>query len=333
MQAVVFDEPGAPSVLHLAPVPVPSPQAGEVLIRVAASGVNRPDLMQRKGLYPPPPGASPLLGLEVAGTVVAAGPAVAGVRFPAVGSRVCALTNGGGYAEYCAVPAGQCLPWPEGFDAVRAAALPETFFTVWSNLFIAAGLQSGERVLIHGGAGGIGTAAIQLAKVFGAVPYATAGSPEKCQLCEKLGATAIDYREEDFVERVKELTGGNGVEVVLDILGGDYLDRNLRCLAVKGRLIVIALQSGAKAKDVNVARILTRNLTIKGTTLRPQSSAYKARVAAELLEHVWPKLASGEISPLIHKVFSFGEVVAAHEMMESGSHSGKIVLSHAQTAG
>ncbi len=328
MQAVVFDEPGPPSALHLTQVPLPVPAAGEVLIKVYASGVNRPDIMQRKGLYPPPPGASPLLGLEIAGEVVATGPVTGDTPLPAKGSLVCALTNGGGYAEYCTVPAGQCLPWPKGFDAVKAAALPETFFTVWSNLFMTARLRPGERVLIHGGAGGIGTAAIQLAQAFGAIPYATAGSTEKCHLCERLGAIAINYNTEDFVTRLRELTEGKGVDVVLDILGGKYLDRNLRSLARHGRLILIALQSGAKAENVDISGILTKNLTIQGTTLRPRKAGYKAAIARELLENVWPKLDSGEITPLIHATFPLSEASEAHTIMESSSHSGKIVLVH-----
>ncbi|NHO31390.1 NAD(P)H-quinone oxidoreductase [Acetobacter fallax] len=328
MQAIVFDAPGPPSVLHLAQVPLPIPAEGEVLVRVHASGVNRPDIMQRKGLYPPPPGASPLLGLEIAGEVVATGPAARDIPFPAKGSLVCALTNGGGYADYCTVPAGQCLPWPTGFDAVKAAALPETFFTVWSNLFTTARLQPGERVLIHGGAGGIGTAAIQLARAFDAIPYATAGSKEKCQLCESLGATSINYNEEDFVAKLRDLTDGKGVNVILDILGGKYLDRNLRSLARHGRLILIALQSGAKAENVDISGILTKNLTIEGTTLRPRSAAYKAAIARDLLENVWPRLASGEIAPLIHATFPISEAAEAHTLMETGSHSGKIVLLH-----
>ncbi|NHN84497.1 zinc-binding dehydrogenase [Acetobacter musti] len=328
MQAVVFDEPGPPSALHLTQVPLPVPAAGEVLVKVYASGVNRPDIMQRKGLYPPPPGASPLLGLEIAGEVVATGPVTGDTPLPAKGSLVCALTNGGGYAEYCTVPAGQCLPWPKGFDAVRAAALPETFFTVWSNLFMTARLRPGERVLIHGGAGGIGTAAIQLARAFGAIPYATAGNAEKCRLCERLGAVAINYNTDDFAEKIRQLTDGKGVDVILDILGGRYLDRNLRSLARAGRLIVISLQSGAKAENVDMGRILMKNLTIEGTTLRPRSTAYKTAIARELREKVWPKLETGEIAPLIHATFPLSETSEAHTVMEAGSHSGKIVLVH-----
>lgn len=330
MQAIVLDQPGGPEVLDLGDEPVPTPRPGEVLVRVFASGVNRPDVMQRQGIYPPPPGASPLLGLEIAGEVVALGPTADDAPPPtlAIGDRVCALANGGGYADYCAVPTGQCLPWPKGFDAVQAAALPETFFTVWTNLFITAGLRSGERVLIHGGSSGIGTTAIQMARAFGAEVYATAGSAEKCAVCETLGAKAINYRNEDFVERIGALTGGKGVNVILDIVGGSYLDRNLRCLSEEGRIVIIALQGGAKASEVGLARLMTKRLTITGTTLRPRDSAFKARVAQELLKNVWPKLDAGEIAPLIHATFPLAQAAAAHRMMEDGTHSGKIVLLH-----
>ncbi|MDG6095043.1 NAD(P)H-quinone oxidoreductase [Acetobacter sp. AN02] len=323
MRAVLISEPGNPEVMKISSADVPVPGQGEILVRVQAAGINRPDIMQRKGLYPPPPGASPLLGLEIAGEVVASGPGV--TRFH-TGDRVCALANGGGYAQYCVVPESQSLPWPEGFDAVRAAALPETFFTVWSNLFLTAGLRNGDRVLIHGGTGGIGTAAIQLARAFGATVFATAGSPEKCQVCEELGATAINYRETDFVERISELTGAAGVDIILDVMGGAYFDRNLRCLAQDGRLVIIALQGGVKAENVNVARIMTKRLNITGTTLRPRPASYKAQIARELEEKVWPVLAAGEVRPLIFQVFPFDDVVAAHQMMEEGDHIGKIVL-------
>lgn len=326
MKAIVIDKPGDPDVMALADVPLPVPGPDEVLVRVMACGVNRPDVMQRKGLYPPPPGASPLLGLEVAGEVVALGPSDGKTPLPALGSRVCALANGGGYAEYCVVPGGQCLPWPKGFDAVMAAALPETFFTVWSNLFLTAHLRAGEKVLIHGGSSGIGTAAIQIARAFGAIPYVTAGSTDKCELCEKLGATPINYREEDFVARIAEFTHEQGVNVILDMVGGPYLDRNLRCLAPDGRLVIIALQGGAKAQEVGLARLMTRRLTVTGTTLRPRSAVYKARVAHDLREQVWPKLENGEIRPLIHATFPLADAAEAHRLMESSTHSGKIVL-------
>ncbi|CAP54466.1 NAD(P)H-quinone oxidoreductase [Gluconacetobacter diazotrophicus] len=325
MRAVVVRDPGPPDAMELADLPLPRPGPGEVLVRVMAAGVNRPDIMQRQGLYPPPPGASPILGLEIAGEVVAGRP---DGSWPATGTRVCALTNGGGYAEYCAVPAGQCLPWPEGYDAIRAAALPETFFTAWSNLAMTAHLAAGESVLIHGGSGGIGTAAIQTARALRAIPYVTVGSAEKAALCVRLGAeAAIDYRSENFVARIGTLTGGRGVDVVLDVIGGPYLDRNLRCLAPDGRLVIIALQGGAKAQDVGVARIMTRRLTVTGTTLRPRDTAYKAQVADGLRRTIWPGLADGTIAPVIHATFPFARVAEAHKLMESGAHSGKIVLS------
>lgn len=326
MDAILSDGAGGPEVLHPGETPVPVPGAGEVLVKVEASGVNRPDIMQRKGLYPPPPGASPLLGLEIAGTVVAHGPPIADGTMPAIGSRVCALANGGGYAAYCAVPAAQCLPWPTGYDAVKAAALPETFFTVWSNLFMVAGLKSGETVLIHGGAGGIGTAAIQIARAMGAIPLATAGGPEKCALCEELGARAIDYKKDDFVEKVRDYTNGVGVNVILDIIGGSYFDQNLRALATEGRLVVISLQGGAKADSVNLSRLMTQRLTVTGSTLRPRGAAYKGQIAAELRAHIWPLLDNGTLAPVIHATVPFARAAEAHAMMEAGGHSGKIVL-------
>lgn len=249
MQAVTFSQPGGPDSLCISTLPVPRPTGGDVLVRVMAAGVNRPDIMQRQGLYPPPPGASPLLGLEVAGEVVATGPDVPADSFPAIGARVCALVNGGGYAQYCTVPAGQCLPWPAGFDAIHAAALPETFFTVWSNLFMTAGLKPGESVLVHGGTSGIGTTTIQLVRAMGGTVYATAGTDDKCTLCTTLGAAAaINYRTEDFPQRIKALTQGRGVDVILDMIGGAYLDGNLRSLATAGRLVIIALQGGGEGR-------------------------------------------------------------------------------------
>ncbi|GBQ81083.1 zinc-dependent alcohol dehydrogenase [Gluconacetobacter johannae DSM 13595] len=332
MRAVTIREPGGPEAMVLTDLPLPEPGPGEVLVRVMAAGLNRPDLMQRQGLYPPPPGASPILGLEIAGEIVAVGPVTTSPgtpagSVPAIGTRVCALTNGGGYADYCVVPAGQCLPWPDGYDAIRAAALPETFFTVWSNLVMTAHLAAGERVLIHGGSGGIGTAAIQVARALGAVPYATAGSADKCAQCVALGAeAAIDYRHEDFVDRIAALTDKRGVDVILDVIGGPYLERNLRCLAPDGRLVIIALQGGARAQDVGLARIMTRRLTVTGTTLRPRDAAYKARIAQGLHQTIWPLLAKRIIAPLIHATFPFPHVTEAHKLMESGVHSGKIVL-------
>ena len=328
MNAIVLDAPGGPEVLHLGRAPTPRPKPGEILVRVEASGVNRPDVMQRKGLYPPPPGASPLLGLEIAGTVVAHGNPVANTEFPEIGSKVCALTNGGGYADYCAVPASQCLPWPERYDAVRAAAIPETFFTVWSNLFTTADLKKGETVLIHGGAGGIGTAAIQIAKAMGAIPLTTVSDPEKGELCEKLGAIVINYRTDDFVEKTLEYTGGKGVNVILDIIGGPYFSRNLKSLAMDGRLVIIAFQGGAKAEGVSLTRLMTKRLHVTGTALRPRSTEYKAAVAEALKSHIWPLLNSGALEPIVHTTFPLAEAAEAHRLMESSSHSGKIILTH-----
>ncbi|MCP1243286.1 zinc-binding dehydrogenase [Acetobacter lambici] len=327
MQAICFTEPGGPEVLHLEALQVPQPGRGEVLVRVMAAGVNRPDLMQRKGLYPPPPGACPRLGLEVAGEVVACGLPQEGTPMPALGSRVCALTNGGGYAQYCLVPAGQCLPWPTGFSAEQAAALPETYFTVWSNLFMPTLPAKGARVLVHGGASGIGTTAIQLVKAFGGQAFATAGTPEKCALCEELGATAINYRTEDFLTRIRELTHDQGVNIILDMIGGAYFNRNLKSLTMDGKLVIIALQGGAKAEQADLARIMTRRLTVTGSSLRPRDSANKARIAHELHEHVWPLLDKGSIKPLIHAVFPLARTDAAHAALEEGNHTGKIVLS------
>ncbi|KGB25310.1 NAD(P)H-quinone oxidoreductase [Acetobacter tropicalis] len=326
MKAVCFTEPGAPDVMQIESLPIPQPGRGEVLVRVMAAGINRPDIMQRKGLYPPPPGANPRLGLEISGEVVACGTALADQDMPAIGSKVCALANGGGYAEYCLVPAGQCLPWPEGLTAVQAAALPETFFTVWSNLFMPTPVTKGENVLIHGGSSGIGTTAIQLVKAFGGIPYVTAGTAEKCALCETLGATAINYKEEDFAERLRELTNGKGVNLILDMIGGAYLDRNLRSLAVDGKLVIIALQGGAKAEKADLARIMTRRLIVTGSTLRARDITTKSRIARQLEEKVWPLLADGTIRPIIYATFPFADVAKAHQEMENGEHSGKIIL-------
>lgn len=327
MQAVTYADPGAPDVMTLSDVPVPAPKEGEVLVRVMAAGINRPDIMQRQGLYPPPPGASPILGLEIAGEVVARGPGIPDDAFPALGARVCALSNGGGYAQYCTVPAGQCLPWPTGFDALHAAALPETFFTVWSNIFMTASMRAGDRVLIHGGSSGIGTVAIQLVRQMGGIAYVTAGTPEKTELCTAIGAdAAINYRTEDFVARIAELTDGKGVNIILDMIGGSYLERNLKCLAPEGRLVIIALQGGARAENVGLARIMTRRLVVTGTTLRPRNSAYKAEIARQLEQHVWPLLEKKAVRPLIHATFPLARVVDAHKLMENGTHSGKILL-------
>jgi NADPH:quinone reductase len=315
---------GAPEVLVPKTGPLPQPKPDEVLIRVLATGVNRPDVAQRRGEYPPPPGASPLIGLETAGEVVAVGPEAGPWQ---VGDRVCALTNGGAYAEYCTAPAPQCLPWPKGYDAIRAAALPETFFTVWANLFGHGRLQAGETVLIHGGTSGIGVTAIQLAKAFGATVIATAGSAEKCQACRDLGADhAVNYRTEDFVEAVKAATGGKLADVVLDMVGAEYFGRNLRCLAMDGRLVLIAFLGGFEAAKVDLRPIMTRRLTVTGSTMRPRTTAQKGALAAALREKVWPLLEAGKVAPPIWKVFPLAEAAAAHALMESSTHIGKIML-------
>jgi len=315
---------GGPDVLRLATAPLPQPKADEVLIRVQAAGVNRPDVLQRQGVYPPPPTASPILGLEVAGEVAAAGEAVTGFK---PGDRVCALTNGGGYAEYCAVPAPQSLPWPAGYDAIQAAALPETYFTVWANLFQAGRLGRGESVLVHGGTSGIGVTAIQLAREFGARVYATAGSQPKCDACERLGAAAaINYRQADFAERVRDLTGGQGVNVVLDIVGAPYTMRNLACLAMDGRLIQVGTMHGAKVEAFDLTAVMRRRAILTGSTMRPRTTAEKGRIAQALRETVWPVLEAGRCGPLIHQVFPLAEAAAAHRLMEAGTHIGKIVL-------
>jgi len=306
---------------------VPQPRPGEILVRVEAAGINRPDILQRKGDYPPPPDASPILGLEVAGEVAALGEGVTGWT---VGDRVCALANGGGYAHYCAVPAGQALPFPRGYDAVKAAALPETFFTVWANLFMMAGLKPGESVLIHGGTSGIGTVAIQLAAAFGCRVFATAGTAEKCKACLSLGAVrAINYREEDFAAVIAEETGKAGVDVVLDMIGAAYFERNLKVLARDGRLSIIAFLGGAVAEKVNLAPIMLRRLHVTGSTLRPRTAAEKEAIRDELLARVWPLLEEGRIAPVVHAVLPFDEVAAGHRMMERGDHIGKIVLTFA----
>ncbi len=314
----------APESLVAERAALPSPAPGEVLIRVLAAGVNRPDVAQRQGRYPPPPGASPVLGLEVAGELAAIGDGVVG-RAP--GERVCALVNGGGYAEYAVAPAAQCLPWPRGYDAVRAAALPETYFTVWANLFAIGRLSAGERVLIHGGTSGIGTTAIQLARAFDAVPYATAGSAEKCAACEALGAAAaIDYRTQDFASEIGRLTEGRGVDVVLDMVGGPYFVRNLACLARDGRLVQIAHLQGSVVDAVDLLPIMVRRLTVTGSTMRPRTAAEKGAIAEALRARVWPLLDAGRCGPVIHATFPLVEAGAAHALMESGAHVGKIVL-------
>jgi len=322
MTAIEIAAFGGPEMLRPCLRPLPVPASGEVLIRVAAAGVNRPDVMQRRGLYPPPSGASDIPGLEIAGEVVALGQ---GVAEPKLGDRVCALVTGGGYAEYCLAPAPLCLPIPDGFDLIQAAALPETFFTVWTNVFERGRLQSGERFLVHGGGSGIGTTAIQLARAFGASIFTTAGSPEKCRACEELGASTINYREQDFVDAIKTRTGGEGVDLILDIIGGDYLQRNLACLAIDGRLVQIAVQGGPKS-EIDLLPLMQKRLTITGSTLRSRSVPEKAAIAAALKAKVWPLLEAGRIRPIIHAVFALEDAPQAHRLMESSQHIGKIVL-------
>lgn len=314
---------GGPDVLRPATRPRPRPGSGEVLIAVEAAGVNRPDVLQRQGHYPPPPGASDIPGLEVAGSVVALGE---GVRGWATGDRVCALLAGGGYAEYASAPAPQCLPLPRGLDAVQAAALPETFFTVWTNVFERARLRPGETLLVHGGSSGIGTAAIALAHALGARVLATAGSPEKCAACAALGAErTVDYRQEDFVAAVKEATAGRGVDVVLDMVGGDYTPRNLECLAVEGRLAQIAFMRGPQVQ-IDLRTVMQKRLTVTGSTLRARSVEEKGAIARALREHVWPLIEAGRVRPVVHATFPLEQAAEAHRLMESGSHIGKIVL-------
>ena len=323
MKAIEIVEPGGPEMLRPCTRPVPRPGEGEVLVKVAAAGVNFPDVAQRRGNYPPPPGASDLPGLELAGAVVAQGPGVTG---PAPGDEVCALVSGGGYAEYCAVPVPQCLPVPDGLDTVRAAALPETFFTVWTNLFDGGRMKAGETVLIHGGSGGIGTTAIQIARAFGARVFATARTAEKCAFCEELGAErAINYAEEDFVAVVRELTEKRGVDLILDMVGGDYLARNVRALAVEGRLVQIAVQQGAEA-TIPLGLLMVKRLVLTGSTLRPRTVAQKGAIADALEREVWPLLAEGSVRPVIHATFALDDAADAHALMESSAHIGKIVL-------
>jgi NADPH2:quinone reductase len=324
MRYVQVRAPGGPEVLEITTGPVPEPTPHEVLIRVEAAGVNRPDLNQREGSYPPPPGASPVIGLEVAGEVVAAGAEVVSWR---AGDRVTALTNGGGYAEYCIAPAAQCLPWPSGFDAIKAAALPETYFTVWANLFQHGRLARGESVLVHGGTSGIGVTAIQLAREFGARVYTTAGSDDKCAACLALGAdAAINYRAVDFADRLMELTGGAGVNVVLDIVGAPYFERNLRCLAIDGRLVQVSTMLGSKVERFDLFKVMQKRLVITGSTMRPRSTAEKGAIAQALKERVWPVLNAGRCGPLVYATFPLAEVAAAHRLMASSAHIGKIML-------
>jgi NADPH2:quinone reductase len=323
MRYVELSAFGAPEVMAIARRPLPILKEGDILVRVEAAGVNRPDVAQRQGTYPPPKDASPILGLEIAGEVVAVAPGAGGF---AVGDRVCGLANGGAYAEYCVLPAGQALRFPKGYDAVQAAALPETFFTVWANLFQMAGLTEGESVLIHGGSSGIGTTAIQLARAFGATVYATAGSREKCEACEKLGATrAINYRDEDFAEVIKAETG-HGVDVVLDMIGAAYFEKNLASLARDGCLSIIAFLGGSVVDKANLTPIMVKRLTVTGSTMRPRTAEEKRAIRDDLLSQVWPLIDAGKVAPVIHKTFAFEDVADAHRLMEEGNHIGKIML-------
>lgn len=324
MTAIEITESGGPEVLQPVERPVPEPGSGEILIAVAAAGVNRPDVVQRLGLYPPPPGASDLPGLEVAGEVAAVGEAVTEWK---EGDRVCALVSGGGYAQFATAPAAQVLRVPAGLDSIQAAGIPETFFTVWTNMFDRGHLAAGESILIHGGSSGIGTTAIQLAREFGATAYVTVGNAEKARFCEELGAVkAINYREQDFVEEIKSITDGAGVDVILDIVGGDYLPRNIRLLRVEGRLLQVSLMGGSKG-ELDLGRVMRNRLTVTGSTLRPRSVAQKGEIAASLRERVWPLFEAGKIGPVIHQTFPLAEASRAHELMETSAHIGKIILS------
>jgi NADPH2:quinone reductase len=326
VQAIEINGHGGPDVLRPGQRPDPQPGPGELLIRVAASGVNRPDVLQRAGHYPVPPGASDIPGLEVAGTVVAGDATAMAAAGLAVGDRVCALVAGGGYAQLCTAPVAQCLPAPQGLSDVEAASLPETFFTVWSNVFDRGRLQAGETLLVQGGTSGIGVTAIQLAKARGATVIATAGSEDKCAACLKLGADhAINYKTHDFAEEAKRLTGGRGVDVILDMVAGDYVAKEVDCLAEDGRLVIIAVQGGVKS-ELNAGLVLRRRLTITGSTLRPRPVAFKGAIAQSLRQHVWPLIESGAVKPVIYKEFAAADAAAAHGLMESNQHIGKIVL-------
>ena len=326
MRAVEISSFGAPDVLRLGQRPVPQPGVGELLIRVAASGINRPDVLQRAGHYAPPPGASDLPGLEVAGVIEAGDTqamASAGLK---VGDRVCALVAGGGYAQWCVAPVGQCLPVPAGLNDIEAASLPETFFTVWSNVFDRGRLQAGEFLLVQGGSSGIGVTAIQLARAWGATVIVTAGSDEKCAACIELGAShAINYKTQDFVAEVQRITNGRGADVVLDMVAGDYVAREVECLAEDGRLVIIAVQGGVKS-SFNAGLVLRRRLTIMGSTLRPRSVEFKTAIAQSLRSQVWPLIEQGKVRPVIYQTFDAGDAAAAHALMESNQHTGKIVL-------
>jgi len=323
MTAIRISRPGGPEVLEAISQPVPHPAADEILIKVEAAGVNRPDVLQRMGVYPPPKGASELPGLEVAGEVVAAG---AEAKFHRIGDRVCALVNGGGYAEYCVAPDVSAMSVPEGLSMAEAAALPETYFTVWHNVFERGGLKSGEWLLVHGGSSGIGTTAIQLAVAFGARVLATAGNAEKCAACERLGAAhAINYSETDFVEAVQAATDGKGADVILDMVGGDYIERNFRAAALDGRIVQIAFLGGSKA-EVDFALLMMKRLVYTGSTLRARPDAFKGQLARAMEEKVWPLIADGKIKPVMYATFPLGEAVEAHRLMDSSAHIGKIVL-------
>ena len=322
MPSVIISKPGPADVLEYRDQPVPTPGVGEVLIKVKAAGVNRPDVLQRLGLYQPPPQASPLPGLEVAGEIVGGDVENSGFS---IGDRVCALTPGGGYAGYCCTPAAHCLPIPKGLSLIEAASLPETFFTVWSNVFERAALNGDESLLVQGGGSGIGVTAIQMAHALGHRVFATAGSDEKVSACEALGAAGINYKNADFVKEIKSLTDKRGVDVILDMVGGSYIEREVQCLADDGRLVLIGLLGGAEAK-VPLAHILLRRLTVTGSTLRPRSNAYKASIASQLREKIWPLVESGKIKPVIHQTFPLAQAADAHRLMESGTHIGKIVL-------
>ncbi len=323
MKAVEITAPGKPEVLKSTIRPMPQPRPGEILIRVEAAGVNRPDVLQRQGHYPVPAGASDLPGLEVAGTVVALGEGESEWK---LGDRVCALVQGGGYAEYCTAPASSCLPVPKGLSALEAASLPETFFTVWSNVFGRAGLKDQETFLVHGGSSGIGVTAIQMVRAMGHRVFTTAGSAEKCAACVTLGAErAINYKTDDFVEIVKTATSGRGVDVILDMVAGDYLQRDINALADDGRIVIIAFLGGVKS-TIDAGQVMRRRLTVTGSTLRPRDVLFKAGIAAALKKNVWPLIESGAIKPVIHAMFPLDEAAHAHTLMESGQHIGKIVL-------
>jgi putative PIG3 family NAD(P)H quinone oxidoreductase len=323
MTAIEISTPGGPEVLTPVCRPIPQPGMGELLIEVAAAGINRPDLIQRQGLYPPPPGASDLPGLEVAGRVVALG---FGAHGFAIGDEVCALLAGGGYARYATAPAVQCLPIPHGLSLVEAASLPETFFTVYTNLIERAGFKFGDIVLIHGGTSGIGVAAIQMAHALGGKVFATAGSFDKAHACERLGAVrGINYKLEDFVEQVKTATGGHGADIILDMVGGDYVQRNIHCAAVDGRIVNIAFLQGARV-EIDLSQVMRKRLTLTGSTLRPRSVAEKGAIAHELRKRIWPLIERGAIKPLVHQTFPLVQAADAHRLMESSTHIGKIVL-------